>query len=186
MMWRDAQIGIVGAGRQVIGRHAVAAQQREVFDIGSCLGLLAVHAVVKAHVASGSRGTRKRSTNGSPAAARRSLSSRESSRIPGLNSQVPPRRDFLAFLAMRGSEIAVGHALREIALGGLPVQGQPLRIAGTARPSRDRASSGHRRSNRATLRVLRPTSVSSMRRIMVPPLRRAYNQLKMKVRALPM
>src|SRR6266852_1353151 len=33
--------------------------------------------------------------------------------------------------------------------------------------------------------VLRPTSVSSRRRIMVPPLWRAYNQLKIKVRALP-
>src|SRR5579864_783263 len=33
--------------------------------------------------------------------------------------------------------------------------------------------------------VLRSTSVSSSRRIIVPPLRRAYNQLKMKVRALP-
>src|SRR5437763_16893466 len=33
--------------------------------------------------------------------------------------------------------------------------------------------------------VLRSTSVSSSRRIMVPPVRRAYNQLKMKVRALP-
>jgi hypothetical protein len=34
--------------------------------------------------------------------------------------------------------------------------------------------------------VLRPASVSSMRRIIVPLWRRAYNQLKMKVRALPM
>src|ERR1700723_634939 len=33
--------------------------------------------------------------------------------------------------------------------------------------------------------VLRSTSVSSSRRIIVPPLWRAYNQLKMKVRALP-
>src|SRR5579862_417064 len=33
--------------------------------------------------------------------------------------------------------------------------------------------------------VLRPTSVSSRRKIIVPPFRRAYNQLKMKVRALP-
>src|ERR1700722_19087747 len=33
--------------------------------------------------------------------------------------------------------------------------------------------------------VLRSTSVSSSRRIMVPPLWRAYNQLKMNVRALP-
>src|ERR1700729_4152562 len=34
--------------------------------------------------------------------------------------------------------------------------------------------------------VFRPTSVSSMRRIIVPPLWRAYNQLKIKVLALPM
>src|ERR1035438_8131766 len=34
--------------------------------------------------------------------------------------------------------------------------------------------------------VLRSTSVSSMRRIMAPPLRGAYNELKMNVRALPM
>src|SRR5216684_1778274 len=33
--------------------------------------------------------------------------------------------------------------------------------------------------------VLRPTSVSSRRRIMVPPWWRAYSQLKMNVRALP-
>src|SRR6202158_93952 len=33
--------------------------------------------------------------------------------------------------------------------------------------------------------VLRSTSVSSSRKIIVPPFRRAYNQLRMKVRALP-
>src|SRR5262249_43484324 len=33
--------------------------------------------------------------------------------------------------------------------------------------------------------VLRSTSVSSSRKTMVPPFRRAYNQLKIKVRALP-
>src|SRR5262245_20293095 len=34
--------------------------------------------------------------------------------------------------------------------------------------------------------VFRPASVSSIRRTIVPPYRRANNQLKMKVRALPM
>src|SRR5262245_59943465 len=34
--------------------------------------------------------------------------------------------------------------------------------------------------------VFRPASVSSMRRTIVPPFRRANSQLKMKVRALPM
>ena len=33
----DAQIGVVGAGGQVIGGHAVAAQQREILDIGGGL-----------------------------------------------------------------------------------------------------------------------------------------------------
>ena len=41
-----------------------------------------------------SRGTRKRNAKGSPAAARRSLSSRDSSLIPGLNSHVPCAPDF--------------------------------------------------------------------------------------------
>ena len=45
----DAQVHVVGAGRHVIGRNAVAAQQREIFDVGRQLGLLAIHGVVKLH-----------------------------------------------------------------------------------------------------------------------------------------
>ena len=54
----DAQIGIVGAGGQMIRRRAVAAQQREVLDVGRGLGLLAINAVVKRISRTGSRGTR--------------------------------------------------------------------------------------------------------------------------------
>ena len=45
----DAQVHIVGAGRHVVHRHAVAAQQREIFDIGREFGLLAINGVLKLH-----------------------------------------------------------------------------------------------------------------------------------------
>ena len=41
----DAQVGVVGAGGQVIGRPAVGAEQGEVLDIGGGLGLGAVDEV---------------------------------------------------------------------------------------------------------------------------------------------
>src|ERR1035438_8848743 len=41
----DLKIGIVGAGSQMVGWHPVATQQREVFDIGSRLGLVAIDGV---------------------------------------------------------------------------------------------------------------------------------------------
>ena len=90
----DAEVGIVGAGGEVIGGHAVAAEEGEVLDVGVGFGLLAVDGVVEVDGPMRSRGTRKRRTKGSPAAARRSLSSRESSRMPGLKSQVPWAPDF--------------------------------------------------------------------------------------------
>ena len=48
---RDAQVGIVGAVRQVIGGHAVTAQKCEIFDIGIGLGLFAVDGVLELDVA---------------------------------------------------------------------------------------------------------------------------------------
>src|SRR5471030_1452003 len=47
----DAKIRVVGAGGQMIGGHAIGAQQGEVFDIGEGLGLFAIDAVVEAHLA---------------------------------------------------------------------------------------------------------------------------------------
>ena len=44
----DAQVGVIGAGGQMIGRHAVAAQQGEVFDLIGQLGLLAIDGIDKA------------------------------------------------------------------------------------------------------------------------------------------
>ncbi len=44
----DAQIGIVDAGGEVVGRHPIRPQQGEVFDLVGELGLLAIDAVGKA------------------------------------------------------------------------------------------------------------------------------------------
>ncbi len=53
----DAEIDVVGAGGEVIGGRAVAAEQGEVFDIGGGFGLLAVDVIGEAdifgHVARG-------------------------------------------------------------------------------------------------------------------------------------
>ena len=43
----DAEIGVVGAGGEVVGRHAVRAQQGEVFDLVGELWLRAVDAIDK-------------------------------------------------------------------------------------------------------------------------------------------
>ena len=106
--------------------------------------------------------------------------------MPGLNSQVPSLRARVAGVALRGREIAIRQALLENGLRGLPDAPPAARTGDTARPIRDRASASPSKMESSEACVLRSTSVSSMRRIMVPPLWRAYSQLKMNVRALPM
>src|ERR1039458_8375517 len=46
---RDAEVGIVGTGSEVVGRHAVGTEQGEIFDIGRRLHLLAIDRVAKSH-----------------------------------------------------------------------------------------------------------------------------------------
>src|SRR5437763_1069038 len=43
----DAEVCIVGARREMIGRHAVGTKQGEVFDISGCLYLFAINSVGK-------------------------------------------------------------------------------------------------------------------------------------------
>ena len=45
----DAQIGVVGAGGQVIRRHAIRSQQSEIFDVRAGLPLLPVNGIGEAH-----------------------------------------------------------------------------------------------------------------------------------------
>ena len=43
----DAEINVIGAGGEVIGRGAVAAEEREIFDISGWSGLLTVDCVTE-------------------------------------------------------------------------------------------------------------------------------------------
>ncbi len=178
----DTQVGIVGTRRQVIRRHAVGTQQREIFDVSGGFHLLAVNGVGKANF-SAVTWDRNRRANGSPAAARRSLSSWDSSGI-GIEQPRALRAGFLHVTGVRGREVPISmvfiedgfcDAAMKVETFGLlvffvPVETQP------AKPFKNRVP---------TLSVLRSTSVSSRRKTMVPRLRRAKSQLKMKVRALP-
>ena len=78
----------------MIGRHAVAAQQGEVFDIGGGFRLLAVDRVVEAdvgaRVARHAEAQRERLARGGAAVALLA----GSSRMPALKSQVPCAPDF--------------------------------------------------------------------------------------------
>src|SRR5437016_14631929 len=69
----NLQLGIIRAGRQVIGRHPVATQKREVLDIGGGFGLLAVNAINKTNLLHGFSGhpeaQSKRLSGGGPAVA---------------------------------------------------------------------------------------------------------------------
>jgi hypothetical protein len=46
----DAQVGVVRARSQVIRRHAITAQQREILDVRDGFGLLAVNRIAKANI----------------------------------------------------------------------------------------------------------------------------------------
>src|SRR5689334_18947660 len=47
----DLEVGVVGARRQVIGRHAVRAEKREVFDVVGGLRRLAINGVFESNCA---------------------------------------------------------------------------------------------------------------------------------------
>ena len=86
---RNLQVDIVRARRQMVCRHAIAAQQRKVFHVGRKLRLRAKHFIFKRNFLRRVPLHAVTITNGSPAAARRSLSSFDSARISGLQSHGP-------------------------------------------------------------------------------------------------
>ena len=85
----DAEIGVVSAGGEVIGGLAVRTQQGEVFDLVGELGLRAVDGVGEAQSTAVAARDAIAEGEGLAAAARRSLSSLDSSRMPGLKSHAP-------------------------------------------------------------------------------------------------
>ncbi len=103
----------------------------------------------------------------------------------GIEEPSALRAGFLGVASVRGREVAIGQALIEDGLvrpdGAVSRRSDCLYSSSQLRPSHFRPS----KMELTDASVLRSTSVSSRRRTMVPPLRRAYSQLKMKVRALP-
>ena len=170
----------------MIGRHAVAAQQGEILDIGVGFGLFAIDGVGEVHVAvaiAGDAEAQGEGLAGGGAAvaffARKFAHARVEE--PGAL-----RAGLLAIAAVGEGEIAIGQAL-------LRRWRRRLSRCSARRSdclySSSQPRSSQRRPSKMELSdasVLRSTSVSSMRRIIVPPLWRAYSQLKMNVRALPM
>ncbi len=156
----------------MVSRHAVAAQKREVFDIGGGFRLLAVHAVGEADVldpvARHAKAQRERLAGRGAAVA---LPARHLAHS-GIEEPGALRARFLAFAGLGGSEIAVRQALLKDRFGHLPVQSQTFGLPVLFVPARSSQRSPSK-IEFSDASVLRSTSVSSMRRIIVPPLWRA-------------
>ena len=170
----DAQVGIIGAGGQMIGRHAVAAQQGEILDLVGQFALLAIDGVGEAQDAVVSarhaEAQGKRLTGGGAAVALGAGKFAHAG-IEEPRTLVRGAPDFRS-PRVRGGEVAIGEALREDRLGHLAVQGQALGllvlfVPGETEPAQAVEDGGDAASE------LRSTSVSSRRSTMVPPLWRA-------------
>src|ERR1700686_3312096 len=113
----NAQVGIVCTGSQVISWHAVAAQQRKVFDVGGGLHLLAVHCVGKAdQLPVLARHAKTQSKWFSCAGAAVALGRGEVSHS-GIEKPSLLRARSLAFSGMCRRKIAVGRSLLEKSSG---------------------------------------------------------------------
>ena len=120
----DAQVGVVGAGAQVIGGHAVAAQQGEILDIGGGFGLRAVDGIGEFDVADGfarhAEAQREGLSGGGAAVAF------GAGQLAHFGMEEPGLTLARRALRARRREIAIRQALRENRLGGLAVQGEAL------------------------------------------------------------
>ncbi len=122
----DAEVGIVGAVGEVIGGHAVAAQQGEIFDVGVSFGLFAVDGVVELDVAFAVVGHAEAEGEGlSGGGAAVALFAGEFAHS-GIEEPGSVGAGFLAVAALGESEIAVGEALFEDGLGDVAVEGEAV------------------------------------------------------------
>ncbi len=125
----DAQVGVVGAGSQVIRRHAVGAEQREILDIGGGLGLLAVDAIGEAHGAFGvARDAVAQGEGLARGGTAVALGGRQLAHV-GVEEPRALGARARSLSGLRGSEIAIGQAFAENGVGQLAVQGEAFRLA---------------------------------------------------------
>ena len=120
----DTEIDVVGTGGEVIGGHAVGAEEREVFDVVSGLDLLAVDRVSEADLLAGAAGNTEAegeglSGGGSAVAFGGGKFAHARVEKPGLIGA-----GLLAFASVGGCEVAVSQALLKDRVGDLAMHGQ--------------------------------------------------------------
>src|SRR4029077_583321 len=124
----DPQINVIRARGQVIGRHPVGTEQREVFDILGKLALLAVDRIAEAHFLARTtrdpKTQREGLTRGSApiALVPRKLTD------PGVEEPCALRARLLSLACMRRREVAVRQALLKDVPRRFLVERQPLRL----------------------------------------------------------
>ena len=122
----DAQVGVVGAVGEVIGGHAVAAQQGEILDIGVGLGLFAVDGIVELDVAFAVVGHAEAQGEGFAGGGAAVAFFARKFAHAGIAEPGSVGAGFLAIAALGEGEIAVGQAFFEDGLGHVAMQGEAV------------------------------------------------------------
>jgi len=171
----DAEVDVVSTGREVVGRGAVAAEEREVFDVFGGFGLVAVDGIVELDVFGGvardAEADDEFFAGGGAAVAflggHFALAGIGAPGTGGVLGVV-----LFGASGVGRSEVAIGEAFGEDGLGELFVEGEALGLAILLVPVEAEPVEAFE-DGVEEASVLRSRSVSSMRRIMVPPFRRA-------------
>ena len=121
----DAQVGIVGTRRQVIGRHAVGTQEREVFDVSGGFHLLAVNGVGKANFSAVTWDAEPQREGFAGCGAAIALFFRH---VAGVGIEEPGalRTGLLGVTGVRGREVTISVALIEDSLCDATMKIEPL------------------------------------------------------------
>ena len=122
----DAEVDIVGAGSEVVGGHAVGAEEGEVFDVGGRFELVAIDGVVEAHCFGGVPGDAEaegESFSGGGAAVALGAGELAHAGIeePGLIGA-----GFFGVSGVSGSEVAIGQSFLKDGVGDMAMEGEAL------------------------------------------------------------
>src|SRR5208337_3474214 len=120
----DAEVDVVGTGGEVVGGHAVGAEEGEVFDVAGGFDLLAVNGVRKANLLAGASGNTE--AEGKGLSGRGSAVALDAGKFAHAGVEEPGLigAGFFAFSGVGWGEVAVSKALLKNGVGDLAMQGQ--------------------------------------------------------------
>jgi hypothetical protein len=122
----DAQIDVVSTRSEVVGGHAIGAEQRKVFNVIGGFDLLAVDGVIEANLFAGTpRNTETEGERFSGGSAAIALGARKFAHS-GIKEPGLTRAGSFAFAGVSGGEIAICQAFLKDAVGYLAMQSQAL------------------------------------------------------------